>query len=175
MITPWPICGNGQIFLKQKNFMAPTILVILLILTADFPVSYPEIIHNQKSNFANRHSGRFDDQSRRRPRTSWREPAEDWDEEKQLALALQLKVIRKMSMKKWIKERHVLWPSRPAVQRLKVEEWEESRMNILRAEGWVPLKEVDSFPTAQRTNWIRIAGQLMHRDAGESREETARR
>ena len=90
-------------------------------------------------------------------------PAEDWDEERQLALALQIKVIRKMSMRKWIKERHALWPSRPAVQRLKVEEWEEGRLNVLRSQGWSPPEETSSFQTAHRTNWLQIAGELMQK------------
>ncbi len=90
-------------------------------------------------------------------------PAEDWDEERQLALALQIKVIRKMSMRKWIKERHALWPSRPVVQRLKVEEWEEGRLNVMRSQGWSPPKEASSFQHAHRTNWLQIAGKLMQK------------
>jgi hypothetical protein len=100
------------------------------------------------------------------PNRNWRDmppAAEDWDEERQLALALQIKVIRKMSMRKWIKERHALWPSRPSVQRLKVEEWEESRLNVMRSQGWSPPKEASSFQTAHRTNWLQIAGELMNK------------
>jgi hypothetical protein len=114
------------------------------------------------NNGYNRQPRRNYSHGRQTQQSGWREPpAEDWDEERQLALALQLKVIQKMSMKKWIKERHVLWPSRTTIQRLKVEEWEESRMNELRSQGWVPPKENGSFETVPRTQWIKIAEKLI--------------
>ena len=65
-----------------------------------------------------------------------------WDEEQLMAMALQLKVIRKLSLKKWIRERHTYWPNRPNVERLKVEEWEEGRMSALRNQGWLAPKSL---------------------------------
>ena len=133
---------------------------ILLLLVPDCKGSFRE--NSRFRNSGRGQSWRSNGEGRHNTKHDWREPAtEDWDEERQLALALQLKVIQKMSMKKWIKERHVLWPSRPTIQRLKVEEREEEKLNELRSQGWVPSNELASFDTIPKTNWIKIAQQVI--------------
>ena len=71
--------------------------------------------------------------------------AEDWDEERRIAALLGDKIIRKLSMKRWLEERHKFFPTPSAVERLRVEEGEEMRDRILAQEGWPPRKSWRSF------------------------------
>ena len=85
--------------------------------------------------------------------------AEDWDEEKRIAALLGDKIIRKLSMKRWLEERHKFFPTPSAVERLRVEEGEEMRDRILAQEGWAPSKKLAQFYRPKRTRWEEHAKQ----------------
>lgn len=82
---------------------------------------------------------------------------EDWAEERQVANMLEQKIIRKVSMKRWLEERHKFFPTPSAVERLKVEEGEELREKVLAQEGWQPSKKMSQFIRPQRTHWEKTA------------------
>ena len=88
-----------------------------------------------------------------------RSKAEDWEEERRIADLLGDKIIRKLSMKRWLEERHRFFPTPSAVERLRVEEGEEMRDRILAQEGWAPSKKLAQFYRPKRTRWEEHAKQ----------------
>ena len=82
---------------------------------------------------------------------------EDWDEERQVASLLEQKIIRKVSMKRWLEERQKFYPTPSAVERLKVEEGEGLRDKILAREGWLPSSGMAKYARPQRTRWEETA------------------
>ena len=85
------------------------------------------------------------------------EGKEDWEEERQVASLLEEKIIRKVSMKRWLEERHKFFPTPSAVERLKVEEGEALRDKVLAQEGWLPSRQMAKFTRPQRTRWEETA------------------
>jgi hypothetical protein len=81
---------------------------------------------------------------------------EDWDEEKQVFRVLEEKIIRKVSMKRWLEERHKFYPTLSGVERLKVEEGEEMRDKIFKLEGWRLSQKMALFARPQRTRWEQV-------------------
>jgi hypothetical protein len=86
-----------------------------------------------------------------------RRPGEDWAEEKRIASNLIEKVVRKVSMKRWIRERHAYWPSRPMTERLKVEEWHEQKLADAGEQGWQPPSIAAPYSTMRREKWTALA------------------
>ena len=90
---------------------------------------------------------------------------ESWEEEREVAKLLEDKIIRKVSIKRWIEERHKFYPTLSAVERLRVEEGEEQREKIWAQEGWqYPTrkqaeqgKRATRFHRAKRTRWEQAA------------------
>jgi hypothetical protein len=81
---------------------------------------------------------------------------EDWDEEKQVFRVLEEKIIRKVSMKRWLEERHKFYPTLSGVERLKVEEGEEMRDKFFKLEGWRLSQKMALFARPQRTRWEQV-------------------
>jgi len=98
---------------------------------------------------------------------------EDWEEERQVRLVLEEKIIRKVSMKRWLEERHKFFPTLSGVERLKVEEGEEMRDKILEKEGWRLSKKMAQFTRPRRTRWEQTARETSLSNAGEPRGVSA--
>jgi hypothetical protein len=98
---------------------------------------------------------------------------EDWEEERQVARVLEEKIIRKVSMKRWLEERHKFFPTLSGVERLKVEEVEEMRDKILALEGWRLSKKMAQFARPRRTRWEQTAKEASLSSAGEHRGVSA--
>ena len=80
---------------------------------------------------------------------------DDWEKEKQKARVLEETIVRKVSMKRWLEERHKFYPTQPGVERLKVEEGEEMRDKIC-VEGWRLSQKMALFARPQRTRWEQV-------------------
>jgi len=93
---------------------------------------------------------------------------EDWAEERQVANLLEQKIIRKVSMKRWLEERHKFFPTPSSVERLKVDEGEELREKVLAQEGWQPSKKMSDFLRPQRTRWEETARKASAMDMASS-------
>jgi len=98
---------------------------------------------------------------------------EDWAEERQVARVLEEKIIRKVSMKRWLEERHRFYPTLSAVERLKVEEGEEMRDRVFALEGWRPSRKMAQFQRPQRTRWEQTAKESCRDSTPESRAVSA--
>jgi hypothetical protein len=94
--------------------------------------------------------------------------AEDWEEERRVANLLSEKIVRKLSMKRWLEERQRFFPTPSAVQRLKVEEGEEMRDKIFAQEGWRVSKRLSQFYRPQRTRWEETAKKELSIDTSPS-------
>ncbi|KAJ1479840.1 hypothetical protein T484DRAFT_2022903, partial [Baffinella frigidus] len=82
---------------------------------------------------------------------------EDWEEERKISNALAETVVKKVSMKRWIEERHGLWPSRTSIERQMVEANEDARMLKLEHNGWPGAESLAKFRRANRTCWEETA------------------
>ena len=95
-----------------------------------------------------------------RPRPDFANEGENnWDEERMLQLKLEQQVVRKLSMRRWIQERHKFWPSRPATEKLKVEEMEMRREIIYKKEGWPLPYETSLYEKGKKTKWEQLANK----------------
>ena len=78
-------------------------------------------------------------------------------QERQLADSLGARFVQKLSMKRWIEERHAFWPSRTATERQMVEAAEDARALRLTLDGWPADPALTKFARANRTSWEQAA------------------